>query len=206
MGRGWRGVAVGWGSGGPRVWDARRRVWGARIGVGSPASAGALTADGEDGLPWRDHPERLRDGPCDAAATSDHLRGAPGANARPMRRNRWDHVTSGFAVGSVAAPFRSRRCTSVTTVSGRSRSTTTTSGSRPAVTREQIAPGPRTIWRYARSAPGVGRPSPSTSARAAPRSCGPTAWRPSSDWASCGSRTTPPTRPARSRTGWCRWR
>ncbi len=45
----------------------------------------------------------------------------------------------------------------------------------------------------------------STWAPASPRWCGPTGWRPSSDWASCGSRTTRPTPPARSRTGWSRW-
>ena len=46
-----------------------------------------------------------------------------------------------------------------------------------------------------RPAPGRRRHARSTSAPASPRWCGPTAWPPSSAWASCGSRTTRPTRP-----------
>ena len=48
-------------------------------------------------------------------------------------------------------------------------------------------------------------PPRSTWAPGSPRWSGPTGWPPSSGSASCGSRTTPPTRPDRSRTGWCRW-
>ena len=49
---------------------------------------------------------------------------------------------------NVSVPSPPRRCTSATTASGRSRSPTTTSGSRRSVSRERIEAGPRSIWRY----------------------------------------------------------
>ena len=60
-----------------------------------------------------------------------------------------------------------------------------------AVSRERIEAGPRSIWRYRDLLP-------VDLDEQAPRS---TVSPPSSAWASCGSRTTPPTRRARSRTG-----
>ena len=74
------------------------------------------------------------------------------------------------------------------------------------VSRERIEAGPRSIWRYRDLLPVDDDDAGGPRAPASPRWCGPTAWPPSSGWASCGSRTTPPTRPARSRTGWSRWR
>src|ERR1700689_2077689 len=56
------------------------------------------------------------------------------------------------------------------------------------VSRESIAAGPRTIWRYRDLLPLD------------------VAWPPSSVWANCGSRTTRRTPRAPSRTGWSRSR
>ena len=94
--------------------------------------------------------------------------------------DRWSISSLGCAVVNVAAPTPPRRCTSATTASGRSRSPTTTSAIAATVSRERIAAGPRSIWRYADLLPVGRRRARSTSAPASPRWCGPTAWPPSS--------------------------
>ena len=71
---------------------------------------------------------------------------------------------------------------------------------RASVSRESIAAGPLSIWRYADLLPGRAQPRGRPRCRASRRSCGPTGSRPSSASASCGSRTTPRTRRTRSRT------
>ena len=114
-----------------------------------------------------------------------------------------DFVT-GLRCRECRAPSPPRRCTSATTASGRSRWPTTTSGSRRRSAGSASRPGPDPSGATATSSPSTTRPR-WTSAPASPRSCAPTGWPPSSAWASCGSRTTRPTRPDRSRTGWCRW-
>ena len=73
-----------------------------------------------------------------------------------------------------------------------------------ATTRESIAAGPTRSGGTPTCCP-RSTTGPSTWVPASPPWCGPTASRPISDWASCGSRTTPSTPPARSRTGWWRW-
>ena len=73
------------------------------------------------------------------------------------------------------------------------------------VSRERIAAGPRTIWRYRDLLPVDDAAPVDLGRRVHPAASGPTGWPPSSAWASCGSRTTRPTPPARSRTGSSRW-
>ena len=68
----------------------------------------------------------------------------------------------------------------------------------------RIAAGPADHLALRRPAAGRRRRRRSTWAPGSRRWCGPTGWRPSWAWASCGSRTTRSTPPARSRTGWCR--
>ena len=104
------------------------------------------------------------------------------------------------AVGSARARTRPRRCTCASGVSGRSRSSTTTTRSG----RPSAGSRSRPVRCRSGATPTCCRPpprAPSTSAPGSPRWCGPTGWPPSSAWASCGSKTTPSTRPARSRTG-----
>jgi hypothetical protein len=116
--------------------------------------------------------------------------------------DRWSILSLVCVVGNVRARSPPRRCTSATTASGRSRWPTTTSASPPrSPGSASSGPGPSgATGTCSRSA----TRRRSTSAPASPPWCGPTAWRPSSGWASCGSRTTRPTRPGRSRTGWSR--
>ena len=73
------------------------------------------------------------------------------------------------------------------------------------ITRERVAAGPAVDLALRRPPAGAPTPARSTSARGSPRWSGPTAWPPSWGSVSSGSRTTRPTRPDRSRTGWCRW-
>ena len=68
-------------------------------------------------------------------------------------------LSPGFVAGNVRGPTRPKRCTSVTTASVPSRSSTTTRRCASSVTREPIAAGPQTIWRYAPLLP-VADPEP----------------------------------------------
>ena len=120
-----------------------------------------------------------------------HSAGRPGANARPMRGVLSELRRLVFAAVSARAPFLPRRCTSVTSASVRSRSPTTTTRSRRHVTRERIAAGPPTIWRYADLLPVADARSRSTSVPDAPRWCEPTGSPRNSGSASSGSKTTP---------------
>ena len=146
-------------------------------------------------LSWSStHPERSRDGPVDAAATSArHESGAskrPGANARPMRRRSVVHRRTRLSGvrGHVPGGGAPRLRVVLRAARGRLR---LRRPSRAAITRETIAAGPADASgatpTCCRPTPGRGRPR----RRASRRWCGPTAWRPSSASASCGSRTTP---------------
>ena len=110
-------------------------------------------ARGRHRPPWGDHPERLRDGPCDAAATSAPTRaggrdgGAPGANARSMRRTIVDHVT-GLRCRECGRPFPAEALHVCDYCFGPLEVAYDYERIAAAISRERIAAGPRTIWRY----------------------------------------------------------
>ena len=100
---------------------------------------------------------------------------------------------------------RSRRATSASSASGRSRSPTTSAGSTPPGEAED--PGRPARHLALRRLPPLRRAA--RAIRCSPgsrRSSAPTGLPSGSGSARSGSRTTPPTRPTRSRTGWSPWR
>src|ERR1700722_13663175 len=81
---------------------------------------------------WNHHPERLRDGPVDVAATVALHCGGNRCQCPIDEEDRWSILSLDCVVGNVRVPSPPRPCTSAITASVRSRWRTTTSASPPA--------------------------------------------------------------------------